>query len=97
MEEGREMPGQSTHGGAGRIVKLVAVGAVGVLVVAGAVLIGSSANAAATTLGAAAAQSSRYFGTAISAGKLNNSAYTTIAAREFNMTTPENMLLAAAS
>ena len=46
--------------------------------------------AAATTLGAAAAQSGRYFGTAISNGKLGDSAYTTIAAREFNMVTPEN-------
>ena len=49
-----------------------------------------SANAAASTLGAAAAQSGRYFGTAISNGKLSDSAYTTLAAREFNMVTPEN-------
>jgi endo-1,4-beta-xylanase len=49
-----------------------------------------TASAAATTLGAAAAQSGRYYGTAISAGKLSDSAYTTIAAREFNMVTPEN-------
>ncbi|MFG1647401.1 endo-1,4-beta-xylanase, partial [Amycolatopsis sp. NPDC049252] len=48
------------------------------------------ADAAASTLGAAAAQSGRYFGTAIAAGKLSNSAYTTIAAREFTMVTPEN-------
>jgi endo-1,4-beta-xylanase len=47
---------------------------------------------AATTLGAAAAQSGRYYGTAISNGKLGDSAYTTIAAREFNMVTPENEL-----
>lgn len=46
--------------------------------------------AAATTLGAAAAQSGRYYGTAISNGKLGDSAYTTLAAREFNMVTPEN-------
>ena len=45
---------------------------------------------AATTLGAAAAQSGRYFGTAISTAHLGDSAYTTIAAREFNMVTPEN-------
>ena len=32
----------------------------------------------------------RYFGTAISAGKLGDSTYTTIAGREFNMVTPEN-------
>ncbi len=48
------------------------------------------ASAAATTLGAAAAQSGRYFGTAINSGKLSDSQYTTIAAREFNMATPEN-------
>ncbi|MDL4814143.1 extracellular catalytic domain type 1 short-chain-length polyhydroxyalkanoate depolymerase [Actinomadura opuntiae] len=45
---------------------------------------------AATTLGAAAAATGRYFGTAISSGKLGDSAYTTIANREFNMVTPEN-------
>ncbi len=51
---------------------------------------GALAGANATTLGAAAAQSGRYFGTAITAGKLGDSAYTTIAAREFNMVTCEN-------
>ena len=55
-------------------------------------LISSKASAAATTLGAAAALSGRYFGTAISNGKLGDSAYTTLAAREFNMVTPENEL-----
>ncbi|MEV8371176.1 endo-1,4-beta-xylanase [Kribbella sp. NPDC056861] len=54
-----------------------------------AVLVPSTAEAA-TTLGASAAQTGRYFGTAISAGKLGDSAYTTIANREFNMVTPEN-------
>ncbi|WP_433619280.1 non-reducing end alpha-L-arabinofuranosidase family hydrolase [Dactylosporangium sp. CA-139114] len=49
-----------------------------------------SANAAASTLGAAAAQSGRYFGTAIAAGRLGDSTYTTIAGREFNMVTAEN-------
>jgi endo-1,4-beta-xylanase len=48
------------------------------------------ADAAAATLGAAAAQSGRYFGTAIAGGRLGDSAYTTIAAREFNMVTAEN-------
>ncbi|WP_310741602.1 endo-1,4-beta-xylanase [Microbispora sp. H10670] len=43
-----------------------------------------------TTLGTAAARSGRYFGTAISASKLGDSAYTTIAGREFDMVTPEN-------
>ncbi len=46
--------------------------------------------AAASTLGAAAAQSGRYFGTAIANGRLGDLTYTTIAAREFNMVTPEN-------
>ncbi|WP_244282449.1 endo-1,4-beta-xylanase [Micromonospora chersina] len=49
-----------------------------------------TANAAASTLGAAAAQSGRYFGTAIAAGRLGDSTYTTIAGREFNMVTAEN-------
>ncbi|SPL87991.1 Endo-1,4-beta-xylanase A precursor [[Actinomadura] parvosata subsp. kistnae] len=48
------------------------------------------ADAAASTLGAAAEQSGRYFGTAIAAGRLGDSAYTTIASREFNMVTAEN-------
>ncbi|AGL19112.1 endo-1,4-beta-xylanase [Actinoplanes sp. N902-109] len=48
------------------------------------------ANAAASTLGAAAAQSGRYFGTAIAAGRLGDSTYSTIAGREFNMVTAEN-------
>jgi endo-1,4-beta-xylanase len=46
--------------------------------------------ATASALGAAAAASGRYFGTAISAGKLGDSAYTTIANREFTMVTAEN-------
>jgi endo-1,4-beta-xylanase len=44
----------------------------------------------ATTLGAAAAQSGRYYGAAIAAPALNESAYTTIANREFNSVTAEN-------
>lgn len=46
--------------------------------------------ASATTLGAAAAQSGRYFGAAIGTPHLTDSAYTTIASREFNMVTAEN-------
>ncbi|MEU2118500.1 endo-1,4-beta-xylanase [Streptomyces sp. NPDC016459] len=49
-----------------------------------------TSHAAETTLGSAAAQSGRYFGTAIASGRLNDSAYTTIAAREFNSVTAEN-------
>ncbi|NEA67026.1 1,4-beta-xylanase [Streptomyces sp. SID12488] len=51
---------------------------------------GLAAHAASGTLGAAAADSGRYFGTAVAAGKLGNSTYSTILDREFNMITPEN-------
>lgn len=51
---------------------------------------GTVEQAVATTLGAGAAQSGRYYGAAIAAGKLNEAAYTTIANREFNMVTAEN-------
>ncbi|WTX60259.1 endo-1,4-beta-xylanase [Streptomyces sp. NBC_00648] len=44
----------------------------------------------AATLGAQAAQSGRYFGTAVAAYKLNDRTYTTILDREFNRVTPEN-------
>ncbi|MFD9568717.1 endo-1,4-beta-xylanase [Streptomyces sp. NPDC059982] len=58
---------------------------------AAAVLVTPPASQAAEgTLGGAAAQSSRYFGTAIASGRLGDSAYTTIAGREFNTVTPEN-------
>src|SRR5689334_18399084 len=73
-----------------RRYRVVLAAAASVLAMAGVVLIVPAANAAATTLGAAAAQSGRYFGTAIAAGRLGDSSYTTIAAREFNMVTPEN-------
>ncbi|MFJ1792986.1 endo-1,4-beta-xylanase [Kitasatospora griseola] len=46
--------------------------------------------AGASTLGAAAAGSNRYFGTAVPAGKLGDSTYATVLDREFNMITPEN-------
>ncbi|MGO4455795.1 endo-1,4-beta-xylanase [Streptomyces sp. M-16] len=49
-----------------------------------------TSHAAESTLGGAAAQSGRYFGTAVASGRLGDSAYTTIAGREFNMVTPEN-------
>ncbi|MER7792708.1 non-reducing end alpha-L-arabinofuranosidase family hydrolase [Streptomyces sp. NPDC097640] len=47
-------------------------------------------SARATTLGAQAAQSGRYFGAAVAAGKLGDGTYSTILDREFNMVTPEN-------
>lgn len=49
-----------------------------------------TAHAASSTLGAAAADSGRYFGTAVAAGRLGDSTYSTILDREFNMITPEN-------
>ncbi|MEU6088462.1 non-reducing end alpha-L-arabinofuranosidase family hydrolase [Streptomyces sp. NPDC047085] len=42
------------------------------------------------TLAGAAAGSGRYFGTAVSSGRLGDSTYSTILDREFNMITPEN-------
>nr|BFE50747.1 endo-1,4-beta-xylanase [Saccharothrix mutabilis subsp. capreolus] len=52
-------------------------------------LVATSANAA-TTLGASAAQSGRYFGTAVAANKLSDSTYVGILNREFDMVTAEN-------
>ncbi|MEU6375142.1 endo-1,4-beta-xylanase [Streptomyces sp. NPDC046909] len=63
---------------------------IGVLSAVAALVTPPPAHAAESTLGAAAAQSGRYFGTAIASGRLGDSAYTTIAGREFNMVTPEN-------
>lgn len=63
---------------------------VGSLSMASALVAPPSAHAAESTLGAAAAQSGRYFGTAIASGKLGDSAYTSIADREFTMVTAEN-------
>ncbi|KPH97078.1 Endo-1,4-beta-xylanase, Glucan endo-1,3-beta-D-glucosidase [Actinobacteria bacterium OV450] len=76
-------------------VRRKAGGLYGALVVA---VLGSAAllvapltsQAAEGTLGGAATQSGRYFGSAIASGRLGDSAYTTIAGREFNSVTPEN-------
>ncbi|BCY09887.1 endo-1,4-beta-xylanase [Actinoplanes sp. L3-i22] len=65
-------------------------GAAALVAACGVLLVAPGANAAASTLGAAAAQSGRYFGTAIAASRLNDSTYATIAGREFNMITAEN-------
>ncbi|RGA04240.1 1,4-beta-xylanase [Microbispora triticiradicis] len=74
-----------------RSPRVLMAAAAGVLGVVAAVAVSTTpAGAAASTLGAAAAQSGRYFGTAIAAGRLGDSNYTTIANREFNMVTPEN-------
>jgi endo-1,4-beta-xylanase len=69
--------------------RLVAIAAAGTLAVGAALVFAGTANAG-TTLGGAAAEKGRYFGTAVAAGKLGNSTYTGILDREFNMITPEN-------
>jgi endo-1,4-beta-xylanase len=50
----------------------------------------NTANAAETTLGAAAAQTGRYYGAAVAAGRLSDSTYVGILNREFNSVTAEN-------
>jgi len=73
-----------------RLRAALVAGAVTTLAAAGTVLLPGPADAA-TTLGASAAErGGRYFGTAVSAGRLTDSAYTTILNREFNQVTPEN-------
>jgi endo-1,4-beta-xylanase len=65
-------------------------GVAAVLAVAGVSLVVTTAAQAGTTLGAAAAESGRYFGTAVAANRLGDNTYATILAREFNMCTAEN-------
>ena len=68
-------------------VVLAAVGAAVPLVAQAAFTSNSSTP---TTLGAGAAGSGRYFGTAVAAGRLGDSTYSTILDREFTAITPEN-------
>ncbi|OWA18047.1 1,4-beta-xylanase [Streptomyces sp. CS159] len=63
---------------------------VGATATATALVTPSTAQAAESTLGAAAAQSGRYFGVAIASGRLGDSTYASIANREFNSVTAEN-------
>jgi endo-1,4-beta-xylanase len=58
-------------------------------VVAASIAVVTTADAA-TTLGASAAQTSRYFGVAIAASKLNDAKYASIVKTEFNSVTAEN-------
>ncbi len=65
------------------------------LLAVGALVTPAAATAApdavrASTLGAQAAQSGRYFGTAVASGRLGDGTYTGILDREFNSVTPEN-------
>ncbi|BBH68449.1 beta-xylanase [Actinoplanes sp. OR16] len=69
---------------------MLITGAVAAVGAFGALTAMPDADAAASTLGAAAQQSGRYFGTAIAASRLSNSTYSTIAGREFDMITAEN-------
>ncbi|MDX3310003.1 endo-1,4-beta-xylanase [Streptomyces sp. NPDC054884] len=73
------------------LMSALVVGILGVVAaLVGTLVAPPTAHAAENTLGAAAAQSGRYFGTAIASGRLGDSAYTTIAGREFNSVTAEN-------
>lgn len=47
-------------------------------------------EARASTLAGTAAGDGRYFGTAVAAGRLGDSTYSTVLDREFDMVTPEN-------
>ncbi|MGI5211844.1 endo-1,4-beta-xylanase [Plantactinospora sp. CA-290183] len=73
---------------AGARIALVSLTAAA-LAAGAALTVATSANAG-TTLGASAAERGRYFGAAVAANKLSDSAYTTILNREFNSVTPEN-------
>jgi endo-1,4-beta-xylanase len=79
--------GNPIRKGRRKAVGLVAAAAL--TATATATLFASSAQAA-STLGAQAATTGRYFGTAVAAGRLSDSTYVSILDREFNMITPEN-------
>ncbi|MFF7359498.1 endo-1,4-beta-xylanase [Streptomyces sp. NPDC008125] len=70
--------------------RALALGGAGLVSVTGVVALSGSAQAAGTTLGAAAAGSGRYFGTAVAANHLGESGYATTLDTEFNAVTPEN-------
>ncbi|MFK8909071.1 non-reducing end alpha-L-arabinofuranosidase family hydrolase [Streptomyces sp. YS-3] len=72
-----------------RRASLLSLLAVAALVTPGAATAAPHAVQA-STLGAQAAQSGRYFGTAVAAGRLGDGTYTSILDREFNSVTPEN-------
>ncbi|MGB2571774.1 non-reducing end alpha-L-arabinofuranosidase family hydrolase [Micromonospora citrea] len=75
----------------GRRLRTLSFSGIAVVVAALTVsLLPNLAQAAETTLGAAAAQSGRYFGAAVAANRLSDGTYVTILNREFNSVTPEN-------
>ncbi|GIJ72387.1 endo-1,4-beta-xylanase [Virgisporangium ochraceum] len=57
---------------------------------AGATVVAPAPASAASTLGASAAETGRYFGAAVAAGRLGDSGYTGILDREFTSVTAEN-------
>ena len=73
-----------------RVLAAALASTAAVLAAAGSVLVTAGSADAATTLGASAAATGRYFGTAVAAYKLSDSVYSTILDREFTMVTPEN-------
>jgi len=78
-----------------RAYRQVGASLIGGLVLAGSAFVAVSLSAApasaATTLGGGAeAQGGRYFGTAVSASRLSNTALTNVAGTQFDMMTPEN-------
>ncbi|GAA3486997.1 endo-1,4-beta-xylanase [Streptomyces cremeus] len=76
---------------AGVLLTALAVGVLGALTAPVTSPAAHAAESAAeNTLGAAAAQSGRYFGTAIASGRLGDSTYSAIANREFDSVTAEN-------
>ncbi|MEU9201116.1 endo-1,4-beta-xylanase [Streptomyces sp. NPDC048332] len=86
----------SSHGGEAtrprrrsRVRRAAALATAGLLAAAGILSLAGTAEAA-TTLGASAAAKGRYFGTAVAAGHLGESAYASTLDTEFTMVTPEN-------
>ncbi|MEU8614358.1 endo-1,4-beta-xylanase, partial [Actinoplanes sp. NPDC048791] len=67
---------------------LLSAATAGVVVAASIAVVGTAE--AASTLGASAAQTGRYYGAAIAAGRLGDGTYTRILNSEFNSVTPEN-------
>ncbi|WP_203995242.1 endo-1,4-beta-xylanase, partial [Sphaerisporangium rufum] len=70
--------------------RMLVAGALSAIGLLAAPALTAPADAAAGTLGAAAAQSGRYFGAAVAAGHLNDSTYVATWDREFNQVTAEN-------
>jgi endo-1,4-beta-xylanase len=70
--------------------KVLVLASAGAMAVTGVVALSTTAEGAASTLGAAAAQSGRYFGAAVSTGHLGEAQYTNTWTAEFNGVTPEN-------